>query len=603
MLNNRSRSDRFIKEGLGYVLIAIGFILYVVYVKKAFHDVPWMDQVNLFATKIPDFYKGHVPPSSAVYEQQYQLFPSIIIANYLNARWFSLDNRYFVTALMLVVLITILLFYRKFNYLFDAKQKWLYAAILVVFLFNPIRWEDILASDFGVFLIAYSLLNVSLVYYSHRYYFGEENDQKKARAFMAIFIILSIINSIDNGGYFLPYLCSSLLLAGINFFAFKNVIIKKRWWQITGLTSFFIAFTVFIDNYLRDRIFGADGGSGYSSSFVNLLLHSPGFVVKFYLNSNTGNFFTFELYDHYESLRPLVPFLGALALLLYGVCIYQYIRYKQKHQLFFILLIFVTLSYYFFILVARSVLSNGNVYYGASSRYGATTLFGMVGVCSAILLFKNNLLKYLSLAGAAVLVVVAVISSYSQYKVAPYRKVAMHNMEVALKKDTNLYLLQAHSVEKAHAARAFMIAHDLGVFKPREKITTYTIDQGNINAFDHDGLYDIERSDNDSWQWTNGESQIILPNLLPTTNKLDLTVSCYMPNGDTARVILNDDLSPVAINKTDNGFKYTFTLSRPTVLYRIRLFAKSMVPHEKDPGNPDLRRLGFMFKGIKFESL
>jgi len=607
MQNNGSRISSLIKNSLGYVFILIGFILLVIFLKKSFYDVPWMDQVNVFANKIPDFYNGHIQPKSIVYEQQYQLFPSVIFANYLNARLFNLNNKVFIGLLMLVVLTTALLFYRKFNYLFDAKYKWLYAGILVLFIFNPIRWEALLPSDFGVFLVGYASVNIALIYYAHKYYFAQNGNKKQAAFFLAVFIIFSIINSIDNGGFFLPYLSASLLFSIINFFTFKDEIIKKRWWRITSLTVFFIFFAIFIDNYLHNKIFEPGGASGYSSGFLSLLIHSPWYVIKFFLISNTGNFFTSELYDHNEFLKAIVPYLGLVALLLYSICIYHYIKTRQKQLLFFILLILVTITYYFFILVARSVLSNGNVYYGASSRYGGTTLFGMVGVCSALLLlfskntFSKKLLKYVSLTGMFMLVLFAARSFEIQYEIARYRKASFWNMGLAYKRDSNLEILQAHSVEKAQAARSFMLLHNFGVFKPGKKLTTYGIDC-NFRDIDYDGFYGIEQLDKGGWRWTNGESDMILPNLYAMTDSIYLTVNCYMPKGDTAKVIVNDDLRPVSISKTDMGFKYTFALLKPTVLFRMRFLSSSIIPHEKDSTSTDQRRLGFMFNNLKLES-
>ena len=607
MQNNGSRVNSFIKNNLGYVFILIGFILLVIFLKKSFYGVPWMDQVNLFADKIPDFYSGHIQPKSIIYDHQYQLFPSVIFANYLNARLFGLNNKVFIVLVMLVVLATAIFLYRKFNYLFDAKYKWLYAAIVALFLFNPIRWEAMLPSDFGVFLIAYASVNVALIYYAHKYYFTQNGNKKQAAFFLAVFIIFSIIDSIDNGGFFLPYLSASLLFSIINFFTFKDEIIKKRWWQITSLTVFFIFFAIFANNYLHNKIFSADVATGYSSGFLNLLIHSPWYVIKFFAISNTGNFFTFELYAQNEFLKAIVPYLGLGVLLLYGICIYHYIKARQKQLLFFILLILATLSYYFFILVARTVLSDGNVYYGASSRYGGTTLFGMVGVCSAILLLlsKNNfskkILKYVSLTGMLILFLFATLSFEKQYEIAHYRKASLWNMGLAYKRDSNLELLQAQSVEKAQVARSFMLLHNLGVFRPGKKLTTYGIDC-NFKDIDYDGFYGIEQPDKGGWRWTNGESDIILPNLYAVKDSLYLTIRCYMPGGDTAKVIINDDLSPVSVNKTDMGFKYTFALLKPTVLFRIRLSGKSIIPHEKDSTSMDQRRLGFIFNNLNLEN-
>ena len=606
MQNSGSRITGFIKNGLGYVILLIGFIFFFAFLKRSFYDVPWMDQVNLFANKIQDFYNGHIQPKTLIYDHKYQFFPSVILANYLNSVWFGLNNKIFVGLLMLFVLATALLFYRKFHHLFEAKHKWLYAGILALFLFNPIRWEALLASDFGLSLIVYALINIWLIYYAHKYYFTQTGDKKQAVFFIALFIILCLIDSIDDGGYFLPYASASLLLSIINFFTFKNEIVKKRWWQITLLTIFFIFFAIFINNYLHDKIYGKDSASGFFSGFLGMLIHSPWYIVKSFLIGNTGNFFTYELYDQNESLKAIAPYLGLIALLLYGICIYHYIKARQRQYLFFVLLIMVTITYYLFVVVARSVLSNGNIYYAASSRYGATTIFGMVGVCSIILVsfskkvFRKKLLKYASLTGLIILVSFAFLSFDRQYEIAHYRKTGLWNMGVALKKNNDLQLLQAHSIEDAQAAIAFMLSHNLGVFKPGKKLTTYEVDCNSLK--DYEGFYDIERSANGVWRWTNGESEMLPPNPYAMTDSLYLTVNCYMPHGDTAKVIINDNLRPVSINKTDSGFKYTFALLQPTVIFRIRLLNNAIVPHEKDPVNMDQRRLGFVFNSLKIEN-
>jgi hypothetical protein len=566
-----------------------------------------MDQVNLFANKMPDLYYGDVHTQTVIYEHKYQLFPTIILANYLNAKLFGLNNKLFVGSLILVVLITTLLFYKKYHHLFNGWHKLLYATILALFIFNPIRWEAILASDFGFFLILYSLVNIALFYYAHQYYFKQTVSRKQTILFFSTFIIGCLINSFDNGGYFLPYACASVVLSVLNFFTFKNEISKKRWWQTFTATVFFILFAVIINNYVHNKVYGEDS-EGFSAGFLKLLIHSPGYVLKFFLISNTGNFLTIEYYENSAFLKSSVPYFGAVALLLYGICIYQYIKTKQREHLFFILLILVTLSYYFFILVARCAINYGNVFFGASSRYGATTVFGMVGVCSSLslLIFKNSirnkLVKYSSLFGILILIVLGAISFKTQYKVAPYRKISLWNMGLAFKKNANLGILQAHSLEKAAAARSFMITNNLGVFKHGKKLTSFEVNSSNLTGFDFEGFYPEEKENNNSWRWTNGEGDIILPNLYAVSDSFNLTLKCYVPNPDTPRIVINDNIKPAVINKTDNGFKYTFGNPRPTVLFRLRLLSNSIVPSEKDSASTDSRRLGIVFNGLNIES-
>jgi hypothetical protein len=232
----------------------------------------------------------------------------------------------------------------------------------------------------------------------------------------------------------------------------------------------------------------------------------------------------------------------------------------------------------------------------------------MVGVCSSLslLIFKNSirnkLVKYSSLAGILILIVFGAISFKTQYQVAPYRKINFWNMGIAFKKNANLGILQAHSLEKAAAARSFMVANNLGVFKHGKKLTSFEVNSSNLTGFDFEGFYEEEKENNKSWRWTNGEGDLILPNLYAVSDTFNLTLNCYLPNPDTPRVVINDNIKPVVINKTDNGFKYTFGIPGPKVLFRLRLLSNSVVPSEKDSASTDSRRLGFVFNGLKIES-
>jgi hypothetical protein len=54
--------------------------------------------------------------------------------------------------------------------------------------------------------------------------------------------------------------------------------------------------------------------------------------------------------------------------------------------------------------------------------------------------------KYSSLAGILVLIVFGLLSFKTQYQIAPYRKISFWKMGIAIKKNADLNLLQAHSL-------------------------------------------------------------------------------------------------------------------------------------------------------------
>jgi hypothetical protein len=169
-----------------------------------------------------------------------------------------------------------------------------------------------------------------------------------------------------------------------------------------------------------------------------------------------------------------------------------------------------------------------------------------------------------------------------------------------LKSNKNLQLLQGSDSGITQLARNVMIKYQLNVFRAQNSLNNFTINSELKNATVA-GFYNLETSASGEWRWTNGDADIFLPNLYTDKDSIRVKLFCHMPNSDTPKVILNDNLSPLGCSKIDHGFEYRFKVYGPLVFYRARILNQSFVPHLLNKDDSDARSLGLIFNSIHFE--
>jgi hypothetical protein len=188
----------------------------------------------------------------------------------------------------------------------------------------------------------------------------------------------------------------------------------------------------------------------------------------------------------------------------------------------------------------------------------------------------------------------------NQWRIAPYRKSAGAGLTQNLKANKNLETWQGGDSATTQLARNVMIKHQLNVFGPQNSLNNFTISSDLKNAT-AEGFYNQESSASGKWRWTNGEADIFLPNLYTDKDSIKVKLLCYLPNPDTPKVILNDNLSPSRCSKSNGGFEYSFKVCGPSVFYRARILSQSFVPHLLNKDNSDARTLGLVFNSISFK--
>jgi hypothetical protein len=448
---------------------------------------------------------------------------------------------------------------------------------------------------------------------AHRYYLDQLTSPFLKKYFIPVYTSLGLFTILEYGPYFVPFQISLVGLLLLNYKIFHDKIVIKKWRTLLLLNFFLItiAFGInyFLNSYAANHSYTGYGKVTISQSLKTSLetfLRDPIFVIKFFFIANTGNLIDNESYLHASSLTSIMPFVGFLVVLLYGYCIYLFIKRRRLEYLYSVNLILFVLIFYFLVTLSR--LYFNDLYYGSASRYTAATFSGMLAVGTIfLLLFQDEKLasprRKILLASPIILICLCYLATNrNQWRIAPYRKNNFGYLIQNLKADKNLETMQGGGSGIVHLARNVMIKHQLSVFRARYNLNNFAIDSDLKNATGV-GFYDQESSSSGKWRWTNGEADIFLPNLYTDKDSIRVKLFCYSPNPDTPRIILNDNLAALSCSKFNGGFEYSFRVYGPSVFYRARILNQSFVPHLSDSTKSDVRTLGLVFNSIRFEEL
>jgi len=135
---------------------------------------------------------------------------------------------------------------------------------------------------------------------------------------------------------------------------------------------------------------------------------------------------------------------------------------------------------------------------------------------------------------------------------------------------------------------------------PRTPLKNYTIN-GELKDVTARGLYDLEKSDNGPFRWTNGNAELDLPNLFATKDTIAVTLKCYSPNGDRPNLILNNNITAFETTSLPGSVQYRFIIQKPRIVFKASIINKAFIPHETNSGNPDKRELGLVFSSLFFQ--
>ncbi len=590
-----------------FLLPAFAFLIfYFLWLSRAYYDVAYEDEIQIIAGNMSHMLDHNYSVQDLYYRSPFLLFFSNFIV-FLNCKLFAY-NTYYENIISGLVLFCIAVYYIRSNIAFFEKRSRFYFSVLaalVVFCLS--KWElSLWGGGFSHYIVVFFGFICTDI--AHRYYLTQASARAVGKYALSLYVILSLIAIPETTSYFLPFQLAILILMLVNYRLFRSRINIIKWRIILGTTIGLIIVAFLINSsaeyYSSHHAYDGYGKvnmSGSIGSSFNKIVKDPLFVIKFYLISNAGSLIEKDYYPVSSVAREIMPWLGLVVLLFYGYSIYIFIKRKKIEGIFAISLMLYTVIFYGTVLVGRLVFND--VYYGAASRYSAATFSGILGIVTFSLFFINpkqepaiskRFIYYFIL---ALMIFCNGLVNINQWRMAKYRKESFLRMANFLRKGENLETLMGYTNEITEKARKVMIRNKLNVFKPEKKLETYTINS-DLAGQDTAGFYKPETSSGVPFRWTNGKAILYLPNLYTIKDTIKVLLKCYVPNADTPRITLDDNLSPFRTCRAEGGYEYFFAFPEQKVLFKLSIENNSYVPHEINKDSPDTRLLGLMFKSV-----
>lgn len=587
---------------LGYFFFAILFIFWVL---TTFRNVVHMDAMNIIGTKMKNVLEDNWHITDFLYQPLFPAFTSLSFT-FLNAELFHLN-----TVLEAVLGALFLTFggYRYLNrmsiYLNNNFQKTSFALLVGFIVFGLHKWE---ATFTGFFSFAV-FFNLCICLFNYFFVF-EWIDQKASdgrKYGLGFFIVTNLLVIFEAPAYFYSYVLSLIIvlilvkrlsIIGLN---------KKRWNFILGLNLALLALTVGITTYLsKHPAFQYYASTLSLSDFLKTFFEKPLWVIKFYLIAHSGPFLG-EAYNH----RDLRALFGLFIVIVYFLAVFYFWKKKDKRLIVPVALILYNVISYGFITMSRYTFNV--IEYGASSRYTAFNLVGVLGITTFLFFYfqekQKVALRNMALACLVFIVIGYAYLDWRQILFSPYRTAAFNQMRMALLTGENLEILQANKTNCLRTIEV-MKKHKLGVYYEESKVSreTLKLDQNEkivlisgdpkFTSLKKVGFYENENG----ITWTNGKASISLTNYFQIKDTLLVEMDTYMPpvcKDVNPKISLidkdNKEFYPFSAKREGDRFKYGFIFKNPVTIQRLKIASETI-----DAG-ADTRVLSFPFKSLEIK--
>ena len=564
-----------------------------------------MDMLTIISTKVRDLYEHHLRLADFIYVP---IFPCVtsILFTFCNALLFHLNT--VVETVAGTFFLILLGYYYLVNigsFVPAGKQKALFALLTGFIIFGMHKWEASFTSFFS-FAVFFDLCICFFNYFFIVRYIDQ--DRYVSKKYHIPFLIFSYLLVIfEEPSYFYGYLFSiTILLLLIRRFEFLNLN-KKRWNQVFILNIVMLLFTVAVTTVLSvSSLFGTGGSDMNLGNFFKTFLQKPLWMIKFYLIASSGPFLG-ELHTHI-SLRALA---GLFIMIGYGAAIYYVLKKKDKRLLVPLALIFYNIISYGFVTMGRYIFNN--IQYGASSRYTAFNLSGVVGIVT-ILFFcclEDNS-RIIRLAAGSFLI--AILAGYlrvdkKQLDISPYRTAAFVEMRKSLLTGNDLEILQNSPSVSLNAINVLEKFH-LNVYygeKIRkrgpislDKVKLVVLTSGNPYFEDlrKTGFYENENG----ISWTNGKAAILFDDYIESKDSLVVQLTTFLPpvcKNINPKLTFSDTDNkmylPARSVRKDNTFYFFFDLHEKALIQRIDILSDTV------DASPDKRVLSFPFMSLEIK--
>jgi hypothetical protein len=597
---------RFLRTKLWLLPILFFLTAYLVWLRRAYFDVAYMDQIQFLAGNLRHMLEHDATLNDFYYRAPFLIFISNILF-YLNCKLLGY-NTYLENILSGLILAGIAWYYCKAHLrFFDKRTKLIFAffAGFVIFCFT--KWElSLWSGGFSHYMVI--LFGFICVGITHKYYLKDRSTPFVNKYYVALYTLLTVLGTIETTPYMLPFQASILVLLFINHKLFREQIDRKKWNIALYLTIGLFIFSLFINYYFEQYAikhpydsYAKINLSSHLSESIKKIFTDPIYFIKFYLIANAGTLIARDYYPTGSYIYTLLPLLGLALLIFYGYCIYLFIKRKKIEGVFAINMIICTLVFYATVTLGR--IHYNDVYYGSQSRYAALSFTGTLGVCTFLLLVLQQykatkpMQKVLYALPLLYIFIMNLITYRNEFRFAKYRKESYTLMAYNWKMNVNLHELMGNNNEIAARARTVMIRHQLNVFKPETKIDNNVVNCDQVKGA---GIYEVENDKYGPFRWTNGNGTILLPNLYNVQDTIKVRLSYYAPRPDSPQVILNDNITPYLTNKVGDDYEYCFAFDEQKVLFKATIKNQSFKPQELDRTSTDTLTRGLIFRSLTF---
>ena len=592
-----------------YLLPILFFLTaYLLWLFRAYYDVAYMDQMQFLSGNMKHLLEHDATLNDFYYRSPFLIFISNILT-YLNCRFFSY-NTYLECILSGFILAAIAYYYCKAHLnFFDKRVKLIFSFFVGLIIFCFTKWElSLWSGGYSHYLVVFfGFVTVNL---THKYYFKDQLTPFINKYYISLYILLTVLGTIETTPYILPFQASILLQLFINLKLFREKIDFGKWKTALYLTIGLFAFSLLI-NYIFELYAIKHPFDGYGKvsmratigDSIMKIITQPIHFIKFFLIANSGTLIAKDDYAATSYMTAMLPLLGLILLILYGYSIYLFIKRKKFEGVFAINLIIGTLFFYATVTLGR--IHFDDVFYGAASRYSGFSFTGTLGVCTFFLLLLNQY-KTIKISKKVLYVIPLLyifflnLTTYrSEWRMAPYRQAALTEMADLMKLNENLDALMGNNSIITSRARAVMIKHQLNVFKPVTRLTNNTLKCDEARVVN---MYNIEQDGNGPFRWTNGNGIMILPNFYNVQDTIKVKLKYYSPQADSPQVILNDNITPYLTNKAGDSYEYFFAFDERTVLFKATIKNHPFKPQELNPGSTDTLTRGLIFRSLTFSN-
>lgn len=585
------------------VIFFLFAFMYVFWVLVTYRNIVHMDIINIISSNIKHLYEGNLKATDFFYQP---LFPCLVSLTFtfFNAKLLHLNTTAETIVGMFFLILAGYKYLKELSFPFVSKtQAIVFAFVASFILFGFHKWEAAFTSFFSFS----AFFDLSIIFFSYFFIAAYIDPFYTGKPWkFRMLIISNVLLILEATSYYYSYallvIIMLFLIKKFNLVAFDKKRLNLLLLANTLLLSFALltTFTLGLIPALQNH-----GASQVSiGQFLTTFIEKPFWIIEFYLLANTGPLLGDEVNNNFQAL------IGLLILIGYGVAIYYFIKKKEKWMLVPVFLILYNIIAYAFITLSRykfDILS-----YGASSRYTAFTLSGILGLASILVYYiffgEKKIFRYINgLALLSILICYANMIKQEKGK-SPYRTEAFIQMKEALLSGENLGPLQAGR-ENALIAIDILKKYKLNVYynyspplptKLNYQKIKFTANTPAFLNMKKSGIYGSSNEPT----WTDGNAFLYPDSLIQVADSMTIRLETYMPpicKNVTPRILIIDtkktEYQPVNSLRKGDIFTYKYYFSQPIVIKSINI--KSDTIHVSPP---DLRKLSFPFLELEIKS-